>query len=85
MNNKFLDLLPPEIKKTAENLYDLILERAISRAYQNLNEETKGLMTDIFNSGTDEEKEKFLEVYLGEIKQLMIEEAKKVMEEIKKE
>ena len=51
---------PPELRPTISRLYNVILERALLRAYQNLDEETKGRMTQIFTSGTTEEKNKFI-------------------------
>ena len=84
MEQNFLNLFPPELRPTISRLYNVILERALLRAYQNLDEETKGRMTQIFTSGTTEEKNKFLKDCLGNLQELMIEEAQKILAEIKK-
>jgi hypothetical protein len=54
------------------------------RAYQNLSEENKIKMAKVFDSGNEEEKTHFLKEYLGDLQKIMIEEAKKAAEEIKK-
>lgn len=84
MQQKFLNLLPEELRDTISKMYDLILERALLRAYQNLDDENKSLMAKTFDSGTEEEKANFLKEYLGDLQRIMIEETKKVAEEIKK-
>ncbi len=84
MKQNFLDLLPPELKNIINNSYDIVLERAIERAYSNLGEEEKSKMALIFTKGTDKEKEIFLKKYLQKLPQFFIEEAKKFALEIKK-
>ncbi|MGB9726669.1 MAG: hypothetical protein ACP5OX_01935 [Minisyncoccia bacterium] len=84
MKQKFLKLLPPELQKIAKDLYDVILERALYRAYQNLDEEKKSLMAEIFSQDNDQAKENFLKEYLANLDQLILEETKKFLEEIKK-
>jgi len=83
MHKIFLNLLPPELKNIASDLYDIILERSLTRTYQNLDEQTKAKMADIFNSGADGEKNAFLNEYLKDLPAIMAEEAKKLAEEIK--
>ncbi len=84
MDQKFLNLLPKELKKMASDLYDVILERSLMKAYQNLSEENKTKMAQVFASGTEEEKIDFLKNYLGDLQKIMIEEAKQATEEMKK-
>ena len=84
MQQNFLNLLPEELRDTISKMYDLILERALLRAYQNLDDGNKTLMAKIFDSGTEEEKINFLKEYLGDLQRIMIEETKKAAEEIKK-
>jgi len=84
MDQNFLNLLPEELRNMASDLYDVILERALMRAYQNLSEENKAKMAQVFASGTEEEKINFLKNYLGDLQRIIIEEAKKAAEEIKK-
>ncbi|MGC8651454.1 MAG: hypothetical protein ACP5RX_02485 [Minisyncoccia bacterium] len=84
MDQNFLNSLPDELKSIASELSDIILERALMRAYQNLSEENKIKMAQVFDSGTEEEKIEFLKNYLGDLQKIMIEEAKKAAEEIKK-
>jgi hypothetical protein len=62
----------------------VILERSLMRAYQNLSEENKAKMAQVFDSGTEEEKIDFFKNYLGDLQKIMIEETKKATEEIKK-
>lgn len=84
MEQKFFKLLPPELQEIAKDLYDVILERALYRAYQNLNEEKKSLMTEIFSSDNERAKENFLKEYLANLDEIFLEETKKIFEEIKK-
>lgn len=84
MDQNFLNLLPEELRNMASDLYDVILERSLMRAYQNLSEENKTKMAQVFASGTEEEKIDFFKNYLGDLQKIMIEETKKAAEEIKK-
>lgn len=84
MEQDLLKLFPPELQEAVEGLYDVILERALYRAYQNLDEEKKSLMAEIFSSDNDRAKENFLKEYLSNLDQLILEETKKVLEEIRK-
>ena len=84
MDQNFLNLLPKELRNLASDLYDVILERSLMRAYQNLSEENKTKMAQVFASGTEEEKIDFLKNYLGDIQKIMIKETKKTVEEMKK-
>jgi hypothetical protein len=84
MDQKILNLLPKELRNMASDLYDVILERSLMRAYQNLSEENKAKMAQVFDSGTEEEKIDFFKNYLGDLQKIMIEETKKTAEEIKK-
>ena len=83
MQQNFLNNLPPEMKETVSQLYDTILERSLMRAYKNLDDEKKTMMAKIFNSDNVEEKSNFLHDYLGDLEGIMMEEAKKITEEIK--
>jgi len=84
MDQNFLNLLPKELRNLASDLYDVILERSLMRAYQNLSEENKTKMAQVFASGTEEEKIDFLKNYLGDLQKIMIKETKKTVEEMKK-
>ncbi|HOK17196.1 MAG TPA: hypothetical protein PL164_00295 [Candidatus Paceibacterota bacterium] len=84
MDQNFLKLFPPELQETIKALYDVILERALSRAYQNLDEERKALMAEIFSLDNEKAKENFLKEYLKDLDSLIVEETKKIIEEIKK-
>lgn len=84
MDQNFLNLLPEELRNMASDLYDVILERSLMRAYQNLSEENKTKMAQVFASGTEEEKIDFFKNYLGDLQKIMIEETKKAAAEIKK-
>jgi len=84
MDQNFLKLFPPELQETISALYDVILERALSRAYQNLDEERKALMAEIFSLDNEKAKENFLIEYLKDLDSLIVEETKKIIEEIKK-
>ena len=84
MDQNFLKLFPPELQETISALYDVILERALSRAYQNLDEEKKVLMAEIFSLDNEKAKENFLKEYLKDLDSLIVEETKKIIEEIKK-
>jgi len=84
MDQNFLKLFPPELQETISALYDVILERALSRAYQNLDEEKKALMAEIFSLDNEKAKENFLKEYLKDLDSLIVEETKKIIEEIKK-
>lgn len=83
MQQNFLNNLPPEMKETVSQLYDTILERSLMRAYKNLDDGKKTMMAKIFNSNNNEEKDNFLHDYLGDLESIMMEEAKKITEEIK--
>lgn len=83
MQQRFLNNLPPEMKSTVSQLYDTILERSLMRAYKNLDSEKKAMMAKIFNSDNEEEKNNFLHDYLGNLQNIMMEETKKIVTEIK--
>lgn len=85
MQQNFLNNLPPEMKNTVSQLYDTILERSLMRAYKNLDDEKKAMMAKIFNSDDEEEKDNFLHDYLGNLQDIMTEEAKKIVIEIKEQ
>jgi len=84
MQQKFLNNLPPGMKSTVSQLYDIILERSLTRAYKNLDDEKKAMMAKIFNSDNEEEKNNFLHDYLGNLQDTMMEETKKIAADIKK-
>ena len=84
MDQKILNLLTKELRNSASDFYDIILERSLMKAYQNLSEENKTKMAQIFNSGTEEEKIDFLKNYLGDLQKIIAEETKKITEEMKK-
>jgi len=83
MQQKILNVLPEELRNMTSDLYDVVLERSLMRAYQNLSEENKTKMARVFDSGAEEEKIDFLKNYLGDLQKIMIEETKKVTEEMK--
>ena len=83
MQQKFLNNLPPGMKSTVSQLYDTILERSLTRAYKNLDDEKKAMMAKIFNSDNDQEKNNFLHNYLGNLQDIMMEESKKIVADIK--
>jgi len=85
MQQNFLNNLPPEIKNTATQLYDTIFERSLIEAYKNLDNEKKAMMAKIFNSDNEEEKNNFLHDYLGNLQDIMMEETKKIIKEIRKQ
>lgn len=82
MDQDFLNFCPPELKETVIKMRDLILDRALFKAYQNLSDENKGKMAQVFDSGTDEEKKGFLENYLGDLRNIMLEETQQLAQEI---
>jgi len=82
MDQNLLKLFPPEYQKLTDSLLDKILERALVRAYQNLDEEYKTMMAQVFDTGSEEEKIKFLNTYLTNLNDLIIEEAQKVTKEL---
>jgi len=83
MQQNFLNNFPQEIKDTVSQLYDTILERSLMQAYKNLDDEKKTMMAKIFNSNDKEEKNNFLHNYLGNLQNIMMEETKKIVAEIK--
>ena len=85
MQQNFLNNLPPEMKSTVSQLYDTILERSLMRAYKNLDNEKKAMMAKIFNSDNEKEKDNFLHDYLGNLQDIMMEETKKIVTEIKEQ
>jgi len=84
MDQNFLNLLPEELREMAADLSDVILERSLMKAYQNLSEENKTKMAQVFDAGTEEEKIDFLKNYLGDWQTILIEETKKAIEEVQK-
>ncbi len=84
MLQNFLKNFPPEFEKTITDLYDTILKRSLMRAYENLEDEKKAMMAKTFNSENDAEKKDFLENYLGDLNDIMLEETEKLLLEIKK-
>ena len=84
MQQNFLNNLPPEMRNTVSQLYDTILERSLTRAYKNLDDEKKAMMVKIFNSDNEKEKNNFLHNYLGNLQNIMMEEVKKIVTKIKK-
>jgi hypothetical protein len=84
MLQNFLKNFPPEFEKTITDLYDTILKRSLMRAYENLEDEKKAMMAKIFNSENDTEKKDFLDNYLGDLNDIMLEETEKLLLEIKK-
>jgi hypothetical protein len=85
MDQNFLNLLPEELKNIATDLYDIVLKRSLMRGYENLSEEDKAKMTEIFNSGTEEEKIDFLKTHFSDLQRYIIEETQKLMTELKKD
>ncbi len=83
MDQNLLDLLPKELKNISDDSMDIILNRTLLRIYQNLTEEEKAKMAEIFNSGTDEEKRDFLNTHFKNFQKILIEETQKLMEELK--
>lgn len=83
MQQNFLNNLPLKIRNIISQLYDTILERSLIRAYKNLDDEKKAMMAKIFNSDKDEEKSSFLHDYVGNLQDIMIEETRKIITEIK--
>jgi hypothetical protein len=84
MQQNFLNNFPSEIQETVSKLYDTILERSLTEAYQKLNDTQKSMMATIFNTDDEEKKKDFLKEYVGDLQNTMIREAKKIIEEIKK-
>jgi len=84
MQQNFLNNLPPEIKDATTQLYDTILERSLMRTYKDLDDEKKAMMTRIFDSGNEKERNDFLHNHLKDLEDIMMEETKKIMMEIKK-
>lgn len=83
MQQNFLNNFPPEIRTAVSQLYDTILERSLMRAYKNLDDEKKAMMAEIFNSDNEENKNNFLHNYLENLQDIMMEETKKIVKEIK--
>ncbi|NMB92034.1 MAG: hypothetical protein GYA31_00105 [Parcubacteria group bacterium] len=83
MGQNLLNLLPEELKNVANEFSDLILEKSLMRFYQNLSEENKTKMAQVFSEGVEQEKADFLNKYLGDLQKIMIEEAKKIIAETK--
>lgn len=83
MDQNLLDHLPEELRETVSNFSDLLLERALMKAYQNLSEENKTKMAQVFDSGTKEEQLKFLNDYFSDLNRLILLEAQNLVEELK--
>ena len=77
MQQNFLNNFPSEIQETVSKLYDTILERSLTEAYQKLNDTQKSMMATIFNTDDEEKKKDFLKEYVGDLQNTMIREAKK--------
>lgn len=84
MLQSFLQNFPKEFQKIITDSYDIILKRSLSRAYENLEEDKKAIMAEVFNSDNDQEKNNFLSEYMNGLNDIMIEETEKLLAEIKK-
>ncbi|MDD3548393.1 MAG: hypothetical protein WC042_01895 [Candidatus Paceibacterota bacterium] len=83
MEQNFLNFLPADLKNTFSELYDLILSRSLSRAYDKLSDEEKSSLAQIFNSGADEEKNEFLKRYFKDLKTVVQEEVATINKKLK--
>ena len=83
MLQSFLQNFPKEFQDVITDSYDIILKRSLSRAYENLDEERKATMAKIFSSDDVQEKNNFLSQYMGNLNDIMLEEAEKLLAEIK--
>lgn len=83
MEQDFLKLFPPELQELIKELYGVILERSLFKAYQNLDEEKKSLMAEIFAGDNERAKENLLKEYLSNLDEIIIEETREVLKEIK--
>lgn len=83
MDQNILKLLPPEYQNLSQEMYEIILERALLKIYSNLPEEKRGLMAQIFDNGTEEEQLKFLNDYFGDLNKLILLEAQNLVAELK--
>ncbi len=83
MDQDLSNFFPENTRSHLLKLYDLLIEKAILKVYNNLDEEEKGNFIKILKDGTDEEKGEFLKKYLKEFKEFLIEDIRNISEEIK--
>ena len=84
MNEDFLNLFPEEIRDSVRSLYRIVIERAVLRVYQDLDDEGRQELERVFISGTEEDQENYLNQTLPNLKDILLEETKKLLEELKK-
>ncbi|MBP8617788.1 MAG: hypothetical protein BWY48_00389 [Parcubacteria group bacterium ADurb.Bin305] len=84
MNEDFLNLFPEEIRDSVRSLYRIVIERAVLRVYQDLDDEGRQELERVFISGTEEDQENYLNQTFPNLKDILLEETKKLLEELKK-
>jgi len=80
-----LNKISPQQQEFAERLMNLAIGRAFKSVYLKVSDGEKKEMEKIFELGSDKEKEKFIEKYLPNFKQVYKEELAKLGEELKQE
>jgi len=81
----FIRKLTPEQRKIGSEILGLISSRVFKRAYSGFDKKGKEEMGKVFSSGSNEEKDKFVQEYIPDFEKIFEEEALKIDEEIKSE
>jgi len=83
--DQFLKNLSSGQKKIGGKIFDLVVGRVFKRAYLGFDQKGKEEMEKVFSSGSNEEKDKFVQDYVPDFAKIFEEEVLKIDEEIKAE
>jgi len=83
MDEDILKNIFEEHQNLIERIFYLILGRVLKNAYEKADDKEKPKIEKIIASGTNKEKNDFVKKYLPNFKEVFLEEAQKIEEEIK--
>jgi hypothetical protein len=83
--DNFLNNLTLNKEKLNSRIFNLVIGRVLKKAYIGFDEEIKKDMDEVFHSGSDEQKAKFMEKNIPDFQVIFEAEAIKIGEELKLE
>ena len=83
MTDDFLENMSEEQKALASRVFNLVVNRVVKRAYSTFDEKNKEAIDEIFATGDDKEKEKFIKKNIPDLGGLFAEEHKKIEDELR--
>ena len=83
--DQFSQNLNPEEEKINSKIFDLVVGRVLKNVYLSLDSDKRKIMEDIFLSGTDEDREKFIKENVPNFEELFEKESKIIEKELELE